>query len=107
MLISASVIPQSPNKFHISFVETPDYYNIRTLDKGTKELITNFYNNNLINYPNKIKNYLSRIIIYMNEADIDKSDAFRKITNELDSLRKQKTREVFPELTSYFDYINL
>lgn len=107
MLISASVIPQSPNKFHISFVETPDYYNIRTLDKNTKQLITNFYNNNLINYPDKIKNYLSRVIIYMNETDIDKSVDFKKITNELDGLRNQKTREIFPELTSYFDHINL
>ena len=43
----------------------------------------------------------------MNETDIDKSVDFKKITNELDGMRNQKTREIFPELTSYFDHINL
>jgi len=106
-LITTSIIPETPNKFHISFIETPDYYNIRTLDIATKEKVTSFYKERLDQYPYKIKDYLSRIIIYMNEADIDKANDFKKFTNELDILRNQKTRKIFPELASYFNCINL
>lgn len=106
-LIKSGFIAKTPNKFHISFVETPGYYNIRILDKKTKELVQKYYSDKLKDFTPEVQSYLNRIIIYMNESDIDMKKEFKFFTNKLDIIRKQNTKEMFPELSSFFDYVDL
>jgi uncharacterized Fe-S cluster-containing radical SAM superfamily protein len=106
-LIKSKLIPISPNKFHISFVETPSYYDIRSLDKNTKHRIVEYYNTSLSKFNDDMKKYFYRIIIFMNEKNLNFFKEFKDITNKLDKARKQNTRLIFPELSSFFDYINL
>lgn len=106
-LIKTGLIPETPNKFHISFVETPEYYNVRILDRETKQKITSYYNSNLLKFKPEMQSYLKRILIYMNEKDINMNSEFKLFTNRLDKIRNQNTREVFPELASFFDFVGL
>jgi hypothetical protein len=97
----------SPNKFHISFVETPEYYNIRILDTITKQRVNDYYNTELVKLKPEVQNYFNRILIYMNEKNINMDNEFKFFTNKLDKIRNQDTRLIFPELTSYFDHVKL
>lgn len=106
-LIKNKIIVSHPNKFHLSFVDSPQFLNIKNLDKDTKSEVISFYENRLKNYPKEIKEYLYRIVLLLKDEGDDFSKEFKIFIEQIDNIRLQNCRDTFPELKNYFDRIDL
>lgn len=93
--------------FHLNNLIFPEYYNCQILPQQYKEKVTE----KLLNYANKLENDYNinstpfrNIVTYMNSED--KTDQLRKtryMTQRLDAIRKENSKEVFPFLEDLFE----
>ena len=101
-------IDGSPESFHLSFLDWPRYYDIRSLPRELKEKANLIYNKFIDELDNqRLKDHFKKILIYLNEQDYNYQSEFKSFTEKLDDIRKQDVKTVFPELKEYFDIINL
>jgi len=101
-------IDGSPASFHLSFLDWPRHYDIRSLPLQIKHNITSIYKNFINELSDeKLKSHFNKILIYLNEENVETNNEFKTFTENLDKIRKQNVRSVFPELKEFFDLINL
>jgi len=95
--------------FHLSFLEQPKIYDIRSLTKEFKLKVTKAYSEfkEQHNLPIELKQHFNKVLIYMNEKDYDTRSLFKDTTQKLDALRNENARNTFPELADYFDACEL
>jgi len=107
-LKSCLIIDGAPESFHLSFLDWPRFYDIRSLPIEIKNQINESYGKFIDSLETqKLKDHFNKVLIYLNEKDFNHGEEFKEFTNKLDEIRKQSTRETFPELKEYFDNINL
>ena len=102
-------IDGSSTSFHLSFLEQPKIYDIRSLTKDFKQKVTKAYAEfkEQHNLSVELKQHFNKVLIYMNEKDYDTRSLFKDTTQKLDALRNENARNTFPELADYFDACEL
>jgi MoaA/NifB/PqqE/SkfB family radical SAM enzyme len=114
-LVDLGIIKET-DSMHLSFLDSPDFFDIRALPLEAKQKIKNkfkiFYariiSSNKLSKDLKTHyvNYFDKVITYMNEADFYSEQVFKEFCNftkTIDNLRKEKFADIFPELSDYYN----
>ena len=90
--------------FHLSFLEEPKIYDIRSLSPAVKEEVRAVYHKFFDKHSNneKLINHFKSVLTVMDEDTYDMKQAFKETTMQLDVLRKESAVATFPELKTYF-----
>lgn len=88
-------------KYYLNFLHDPDRYSIVNLHEDIKKHLTHKYNT--YNGMPTVETWLKKAAEYMNlkTSKPDSWNAFLYITEQLDQIRDEKFKEVFPELAEF------
>jgi MoaA/NifB/PqqE/SkfB family radical SAM enzyme len=114
-LVDLGIIKET-DSMHLSFLHSPDFFDIRALAPELKQKIQNkfklFYARIISStklskeLKNHYVNYFNKVITYMNEADFYSKEVnkeFCNFTRALDNIRKEKFADIFLELSDYYN----
>ena len=95
-----------PSEIHLNILFEPEYYNIRGLPLRLKKRVEEKYRGFIEDYVEGLgeeahtaKEHFESVLQYMNVEDMDVTEEFRRYTNDLDILRGERFKEVFPEIS--------
>ncbi len=97
---------ETPDRFRLNMLQHPFHFRIQILPTELKQQLINHYENYIVelsslkNSDSIIDDFRMAINFIKSEDYLHELDNFKKSVTQVDSIRKEKFVEVFPELTS-------